>query len=73
VFPTLIEDFYALCFGRLALGFCGGIFQVALPRMIDETVPFHLISTFGICSNLAINGGQMCGMLMGIALPDAND
>lgn len=57
VFPTVIENFYTLCFGRLGLGFCGGIFQVALPRIIEETVPFHLLGSFGIITNLAINGG----------------
>ncbi len=73
VFPTIVENFYTLCFGRLGLGLCGGIFQVALPRTIEETVPFHLLGSFGILTNLAINGGQMIGMIMGIALPDATD
>ena len=39
VLATLFLNFYSICFGRLAFGFCGGIFGVALPRMIEETVP----------------------------------
>lgn len=71
VLPTIILNFYTLCFGRLGLGICGGIFLVALPRTIDETVPFNMLGSFGIATNLAINGGQMIGMIMGLALPDA--
>lgn len=36
---TLFENFYTLCLGRFLYGVCGGIFQVALPRVVDETVP----------------------------------
>ena len=57
VISTLFLNFYALCFGRLLFGFCGGIFQVVQPRMIEETVPHHLLSRFGIISNLSINAG----------------
>lgn len=39
VFGTLVLNFYTICFGRLVLGFSGGVFSVALARMIDETVP----------------------------------
>ena len=39
VFATLVLNFYSMCFGRLVLGFCGGLFSVALTRMIEENVP----------------------------------
>lgn len=46
---------------------------MTLPRLIDETVPAHLLGTFGIVSNLILNGGQMTAILMGAGLPDADD
>jgi MFS family permease len=39
VFMTLFLNVYSICFGRILFGICGGIFGVALPRMIEETVP----------------------------------
>ncbi|CDW78529.1 sugar transporter family protein [Stylonychia lemnae] len=70
---TMIENFYTLCIGRLLFGFCGGIFQVALPRMIEETVPHNLYGSFGVVSVMSLNFGQMMGIVMGLGLPDADD
>lgn len=50
---TLVLNFYAMCAGRLVLGLCGGLFPVALSRMIEETVPANLLGTFGVVTNLS--------------------
>ena len=73
VAATIFLNFWTICFGRLVLGICGGIFAVALPRMIDETVPNHLLGTFGIITNLSINTGGMLSIVMGVGLPDPKD
>eukprot|EP00347_Sterkiella_histriomuscorum_P013922 403362843 len=73
VMICMYENFYTICLGRLLYGFCGGIFQVALPRIIDETVPFQYQSTFGVVSPLVFNGGQMLGIVMGAGLPSSDD
>ncbi|CDW82078.1 sugar transporter family protein [Stylonychia lemnae] len=70
---TMIENFYTLCLGRLLFGICGGIFQVVLPKQIEETVPNHLYGSFGVVSALTINGGEMLGIVMGLGLPDSQD
>ncbi|CDW72682.1 sugar transporter family protein [Stylonychia lemnae] len=73
VFGTLILNFYTICAGRLVLGFCGGLFSVALSRMIDETIPQNLLGTFGVVTNLSMNAGNMFSILMGAGLPDQED
>ena len=67
---TIFLNFYSLCIGRLFLGIGGGVFTVALPRMIDETVPENLLGAFGIATNLALNTGGMLSIVLGVALPD---
>jgi len=68
---TLILNVYAICLGRLVFGFCGGIFGVALPRMIEETVPQRLLGPFGIVTNLSVNTGGLVAILMGAGLPES--
>ena len=70
---TLFLNVYSICFGRLLCGFCGGIFGVALPRMIEETVPSNLLGHFGIVTNLSVNTGGLVAILMGAGLPDTSD
>ena len=70
---TLFLNVYAICFGRLVFGFCGGIFGVALPRMIEETVPSNLLGPFGIVTNLSVNTGGLVAILMGAGLPETTD
>ena len=70
---TVFLNFWSITIGRLFLGIGGGIFAVALPRMIDETVPDNLIGTFGIITNLSINTGGMLSIVMGVGLPDPTD
>lgn len=70
VLSTLFLNVYAICFGRLVFGICGGIFGVALPRMIEETVPANLLGPFGVVTNLSVNAGGLTAILMGIGLPD---
>jgi len=70
---TIFLNFYSICICRFILGFCGGTFSVVLTRMIEETVPVHLLGTFGIVTNLAMNAGNMTSILMGVGLPDPKD
>ena len=37
------ESVAAICIGRLIFGFSSGVFSVAVPRMIEEIVPNHLL------------------------------
>lgn len=66
---TLAENVYFICFGRMILGACGAIANVAVPRFIEETVPSNEIGVFGSSINTANNFGSMVSMLMGLGLP----
>lgn len=70
VLMTLVLNVYSICFGRLLFGFCGGIFGVALPRMIEETIPQNLLGPFGVVTNLSVNTGGLVAILVGAILPD---
>jgi MFS family permease len=70
VLMTLVLNVYSICFGRLLFGFCGGIFGVALPRMIEETIPQNLLGPFGVVTNLSVNTGSLVAILVGAILPD---
>lgn len=54
---TLFLNVYTICLGRLIFGICGGVNVVALPRMVEETVPSNKVGMFGIITNLSMNAG----------------
>ena len=66
---TLLENVWSIIFGRMIHGICTGIFMTAAPRMLDETVPSHLLGFFGVFTNIYANFGVMIVMLLGIGLP----
>lgn len=41
--------------------------------MLDETVPQHLISTFGTATNTFLSGGIMIAIVLAVGLPDDSD
>lgn len=59
--------------GRFIFGFCSGIFMIIAPRMLDETVPTHLINSFGVYTNIYANLGVMTVLLLGADLPSDSD
>jgi MFS family permease len=66
---TLIADVWCIIIGRFLQGVCSGIFVSVGPRMIDETVPQHLLSHFGSYTSVYIASGQMIVQLLGLGLP----
>jgi MFS family permease len=68
VIVNAIENIECMLIGRFFFGLATGIFTVAGPKMVEETVPANLIGTFGIITNLSICFGVMVAILMGAAL-----
>lgn len=65
-FPNLA----VMSFGRLVYGFCAGIFCVMGPRIMNETVPQHLMDMgFNSSTNIWINIFTMISMLLGLGQP----
>lgn len=44
---TIYENFWAIIIGRLIYGFSVGIIAIAMPRLMEETVPGYLTGFFG--------------------------
>lgn len=70
---TMFLNFPLIMIGRFLFGFCCGCYSVAGPKMLDETVPVHLSSTFGTATNTFLSGGIMVALLLGACLPDDDD
>lgn len=70
---TMFENLPMICIGRFFFGFCTGVFSVAGPKMLDETVPIHLNSSFGTATNTFLSGGIMIAVVLGALLPEDND
>jgi len=70
---TMFLSLPMIIIGRYLFGFCCGVFSVAGPKMLDETVPIHLSSSFGTATNTFLSGGIMVALLLGAGLPDDDD
>ena len=70
---TMFLNYPLIVIGRFLFGFCCGVFSVAGPKMLDETVPIQLSSSFGTATNTFLSGGIMVALLLGAGLPDQDD
>ena len=70
---SLALNLYTIIIGKLLFGICTGVINVAYPKMLDETVPLHLLGAFGIATNAYICFGIFLTMLMGAGLPEDGD
>ena len=70
---TMFLNMWMIVIGRFLFGFCCGVFSVAGPKMLDETVPIHLNSSFGTATNTFLSGGIMVALLLGALLPADDD
>jgi len=70
---TMIENLTCIIIGRYFFGFCCGVFSVAGPKMLDETVPIHLNSSFGTATNTFLSGGIMVALILGVILPEKEE
>ena len=68
---TLITNLYIIVLGRFIHGLCTGVFMTGGPRFLDETVPSHLLGTFGTYTNVYANLGLLVVMSLGLGLPAA--
>lgn len=51
---TLISNIWTLYTGRFIVGVSAGMVVMAGPRMLEETIPGHLMGWFGCSTNIAI-------------------
>lgn len=71
---AMIPNTWVIMVGRFIYGFCSGIFAVAGPKILNETVPAHLLDFgFGCSTNIVINLFVLISMLLGIGMPTDQD
>ena len=68
-----ILNLWPILLGKLFFGFCAGVINMASPKMLDETVPVHLIGAYGIVSNCGVCCGIFLVNSLGAALPGDGD
>ena len=70
-FLSIVLEFYTMCLGRFLFGFASGVFVVATPKILDETVPSHVMDNgYGISTNLVINMSVAISFILGVGMPD---
>lgn len=63
-------DWNLMLAGRALYSFCVGVIVTATPKIIDETIPAHLIDKgFGTSTNMIINISIMYCMILGLGNP----
>ena len=67
-------NFPLILIGSFIQGFAAGVHVSACPKIVDETVPYHVNDKgFGASTNILANLAIMINMLLGFGLPKAED
>ena len=70
---SMVTHEATLSIGRLLLGIGAGIMNVAFGKMITETIPEHIVSTFAMAHNASVCIGFIAVFGLAALLPDAKD
>jgi len=63
-------NFWQMCFGRFVLGISAGVILSTTPKMLEESIPGHLLDKgFGMTTSLFINAAFMGCLLLAGATP----
>ena len=71
---SIVPNTWVIAVGRLGYGLSAGFIISATPKILEETVPAHLLDKgFGTSTNLIINAAIMGATLLAIGNPDQED
>ena len=70
---TIYENFWAIIFGRLIYGFSVGIIAIAMPRLMEETVPNKLVGFYGGLYCLSFATATLLAYALAVFLPPDSD
>ena len=70
---TIVENFWAIIFGRLLYGFSVGIIAIAMPRLMEETVPLNLTGAYGGLYCLSFAFATLLAYALAVFLPPDKD
>jgi len=66
---TIIQNFWAIIIGRLFYGFSVGIIAIAMPRLMEETVPSNLNGAYGGLYCLSFAFATLLAYALAVFLP----
>ena len=70
---SMVTDITMLTVGRLMLGMAGGLVSVAFGKMINETIPEHLVAKFSMVFAASVGIGYLAVFAPAELLPDQDD
>lgn len=71
---SLVSEFWTISVGRFFVGVGAGMIMTTSPKVIEETVPSHLMSWgFGISTNIALNFATLLDSMLALQMPDDQD
>ena len=70
---TIYENFWAILIGRLIYGFSVGIIAIAMPRLMEETVPSYLVGFYGGLYCLSFATATLLAYALAVFLPKDSD
>lgn len=63
-----------MCLGRAIFGFAGGVLSRTTTKLLEETVPSHLMDKgFGTSTNILINLAFFVVLIMAMGMPEKAD
>lgn len=66
---TIYENFWTIIVGRLIYGYSVGIIAIAMPRLMEETVPGNLTGAFGGLYCLSFATATLLAYALAVFLP----
>ena len=63
----LVENFYCIGVARLICGFCAGVLNITIGKILNDTIPVEVVQWYSIATNSGISFG-----LMSITIISAN-
>ena len=70
---TIYQNFWAIIIGRLIYGFSVGIIAIAMPRLMEETVPGTLCGLYGGLYCLSFATATLIAYAFAVFLPKDSD
>ena len=70
---TIYQNFWAILIGRLIYGFSVGIIAIAMPRVMEETVPVNLVGFYGGLYCLSFATATLLAYALAVFLPKDTD
>lgn len=71
---SLVKEYWTICVGRFILGLGSGLSLASTPKMIEETIPAHVVDKgFGVSTNVAVNVAILINSAVAFGMPKSQE